>query len=113
MIDSTPGRACSRKEVWVLGWEECRCLNGRQKASRGMHGWPDTIPPFSRPHKQGIQHFSTAGGQGQQFTLTDAAICTADGRYGHSDMGATAISAFLQAHSCSAVCTRCGCMGAS
>lgn len=60
-------------------------------------------------YAQGIQ----VGGSFEAFILTDPAVCTADQRYGKSDLGAAAISAFLEAHVCGSVCTDCGCSGAS
>ena len=61
---------------------------------------------FIAAHMQGIQAH-------QRFTLTDPALCTADQRYGKSDLGQDAISAFLAAHTCCAECIACGCAGAS
>ena len=67
---------------------------------------PPSPPPL--PH-QGVVQALPVGRL--HYQLTDAALCTADWRYGKSDLGPEAISAFMAAHTCGLLCRQAGCSG--
>ncbi|KAL4444274.1 hypothetical protein ABPG75_012011 [Micractinium tetrahymenae] len=119
------GKAVYLKEPWLdvggCKWTKWTRNDGHimpdGAADAGMQAFAHFSLHFLRPRlgftamvldAQGIQH---SRGAGLAYTLTDPALCSSKGAYGQADMGATAIQAFLDHHTCGCICSRLGCGG--